>query len=50
MVCCHHKNTALKHLEKKSKLQTISFSSIMDEELEVEGALQTDSLLHENDI
>lgn len=44
------KNTALKHLEKKSKLQTISFSSIMDEELEVEGALQTDSLLHENDI
>lgn len=27
------KNTALKHLEKKSKLQTISFSSIMDEEL-----------------
>lgn len=44
------KNTALKHLEKKSKLQTIPFSSIMDEELEVEGALQTDSLLHENDI
>lgn len=44
------KNTALKHLEKKSKLQTISFSSIMDEELEIEGALQTDSLLHENDI
>lgn len=44
------KNTALKHLEKKSKLQTILFSSIMDEELEVEGALQTDSLLHENDI
>ena len=44
------KNTALKHLEKKSKLQTIPFSSIMDEELEIEGALQTDSLLHENDI
>lgn len=44
------KNTALKHLEKKSKLQTIPFSPIMDEELEVEGALQTDSLLHENDI
>lgn len=44
------KNTALRHLEKKSKLQTIPFSSIMDEELEVEGALQTDSLLHENDI
>ena len=44
------KNTALKHLEKKSKLQTIPFSSIMDKELEVEGALQTDSLLHENDI
>lgn len=44
------KNTALKHLKKKSKLQTISFSSIMDEELEIEGALQTDSLLHENDI
>lgn len=44
------KNTALKYLEKKSKLQTIPFSSIMDEELEVEGALQTDSLLHENDI
>ncbi len=44
------KNTALKHLEKKSKVQTIPFSSIMDEELEVEGALPTDSLLHENDI
>lgn len=44
------KNIALRHLEKKSKVQTIPFSSIMDEELEVEGALPTDSILQENDI
>ena len=44
------KNIALRHLEKKSKVQTIHFSSIMDEELEVEGALPTDSILQENDI
>lgn len=44
------KNIALRHLKKKSKVQTIPFSSIMDEELEVEGALPTDSILQENDI
>lgn len=44
------KNIALRHLEKKSKVQIIPFSSFMDEELEVEGAFPTDSILYENDI
>lgn len=44
------KNIALRHLEKKSKVQIIPFSSFMDEEFEVEGAFPTDSILYENDI
>lgn len=44
------KNIALRHLEKKSKVEVVSLSSFMDEELEVEGALSTDSILHEKDI
>ena len=44
------KNIALRHLEKKSKVEVVPFSSFMDEELEVEGALSTDSILHEKDI
>lgn len=44
------KNTALKHLEKKSKVEVVPLSSFMDEELEVEGALSTDSILYEKDI
>lgn len=44
------KNIALRHLEKKSKVEVVPLSSFMDEELEVEGALSTDSILHEKDI
>lgn len=44
------KNIALRHLEKKSKVEVVPLSSFMDEELEVEGALSTDSILYEKDI
>lgn len=40
------KNIALRHLEKKSKVEVVPLSSFMDEELEVEGALSTDSILN----
>ncbi len=44
------KNIALRLLEKKSKVEVVPLSSFMDEELEVEGALSTDSILYEKDI
>lgn len=44
------KKIALRHLEKKSKVEVVPLSSFMDEELEVEGALSTDSILYEKDI
>lgn len=44
------RNISLKYLAQKQKMRVVSFSSIMDDDLEMEGAISPDALLEEREL